>query len=462
MKEKESGKDLLTILHSEGSLGLKDGMRLILRLSLPAVMAQVSSIVMQYIDASMVGRLGAGQSASIGLVSSTTWLFGGLIGAITTGFTVQVAHRVGAKDSDGAKRVTKYGLICGFVLSLIVMLAAAGISRSLPVWMGGEEAIREDAFRYFLIYALTLPVHQLLYLAQGMIQCSGNIRLPSIMNVIMCFLDVLFNALLIPVMGVPGAALGTSIAELITMLVMMYLLLERTPVLAFIHGKKIRGFRFFLKNEIPRACRIGIPVAAENMIMGMAYVVFTRIVSPVGTIAVAANSFAITAESLCYMPGYGISIAATTIIGQSLGAGRKDLACRFANMTVALGMAFMAVTGALMYLFAPQMMAVLTPDERIRALGTAVLRIEAFAEPLFGASIVASGVFRGAGETFLSTIINLVSVWLVRIPLAAFLAGTYGLTGVWTAMCIELCVRGSFYLIRLVLWNRGYRVKRAE
>ena len=135
MKEKESGKDLLTILHSEGSLGLKDGMRLILRLSLPAVMAQVSSIVMQYIDASMVGRLGAGQSASIGLVSSTTWLFGGLIGAITTGFTVQVAHRVGAKDSDGAKRVTKYGLICGFVLSLIVMLAAAGISRSLPVAM---------------------------------------------------------------------------------------------------------------------------------------------------------------------------------------------------------------------------------------------------------------------------------------------------------------------------------------
>ncbi len=447
--------ELLTILHSDKPLGMRAGLKLILTLSLPAIMAQVSSIVMQYIDASMVGRLGAGQSASIGLVSSTTWLFGGIIGAISTGFTVQVAHRVGAKDEKGAKRVTKYGLFCGLMLSLVVASLAILISKQLPVWMGGEEAIREDAYRYFLIYALTLPFHQLLYLAQGMIQCSGNIRLPSIMNVIMCGLDVLFNALLIPVIGVAGAALGTSIAEVLTMLVMLYLLLFRTPVLCFLRVTGINEFGSFIRTELPRAGQIGLPVAAENVIMGMAYVAFTRIVSPVGTIAVAANSFAITAESLCYMPAYGISIAATTIIGQSLGAGRKDLAKRFANMTVALGMIFMAVTGALMYVLAPQMMAILTPDQQIRSLGTTVLRIEAFAEPLFGASIVASGVFRGAGETFLSTIINLVSTWFVRIPLAAFLVGRYGLAGVWTAMCIELCVRGTFYLVRLFLWKGG-------
>ncbi|MCR4689858.1 MAG: MATE family efflux transporter [Lachnospiraceae bacterium] len=455
MSEKTEQKDLLGLLHSREDMSIKDGMELILRLSLPAVMAQISTVVMEYIDASMVGRLGAGASASIGLVSSSTWLFGGIIGAITAGFTVQVAHRVGAKDEKGARQVTKYGLLFGFFTSLIVMAAAVSISRSLPVWMGGEEAIREDAFRYFLIYACTLPIHQLLNLSGGMIQCSGNIRLPSILNVAMCGLDVVFNALLIPVMGVAGAALGTSIAEGITMAVMLYFLLFRTPVLRFFGKEKIRALGPFVREQLPKAFRIGVPVGCENVIMGLAYVAFTRIVSPVGTVAVAANSFGITAEGLCYMPAYGVSIAATTIIGQSLGAARKDLARRFAYMTVALGMAFMAAAGFLMYLFAPQMMALLTPDESIRLLGTRILRIEAFAEPFFGASIVASGVFRGAGETLLSTVINLISTWCVRIPLALLLVGRYGLEGVWTAMCIELCIRGTFYLIRVSLWNRG-------
>ncbi len=454
MKDQES--NLLSILHSEAPLGMKAGLELIVHLSLPAILAQVSSVVMQYIDASMVGRLGANASASIGLVTSTTWLFGGLIGAITAGFTVQVAHKVGAKDEEGAARVAKYGLLFGFLSGVLVMIVALAISSRLPVWMGGEEAIRKDAYRYFLIYALTLPVHQLLYLAQGMIQCSGNIRLPSIMNVVMCALDVLFNALLIPILGVAGAALGTSISEILIMLIMLYLLLWKTPSLSFLN-RRIRAWKLFIKEEVPRAFSIGLPVAAENVIMGLAYVAFTRIVSPVGTIAVAANSFGITAESLCYMPGYGISIAATTIIGQSLGAARRDLARRFAFMTVFLGMIFMAATGALMYLLAPQMMAILTPDERIRALGVTILRIEAFAEPLFGASIVASGVFRGAGETFLSTLINLISTWCIRIPLAAYLVGIYGLPGVWTAMCVELCIRGIFYLIRLFRWKGGRR-----
>jgi Na+-driven multidrug efflux pump len=114
----------------------------------------------------------------------------------------------------------------------------------------------------------------------------------------------------------------------------------------------------------------------------------------------------------------------------------------------------MALTGVLMYVLAPWMMSLLTPDERVRELGVAVLRIEAYAEPLYGASIVATGVLRGAGDTLVPSILNLVSLWGVRIPLSMLLAGDYGLRGVWMAMAAELCVRGMLYIVRCVVKMR--------
>ena len=187
----------------------------------------------------------------------------------------------------------------------------------------------------------------------------------------------------------------------------------------------------------------------------------TKIVAPLGTVAIAANSFSVTAESLCYMPGYGIGSAATTLIGQSIGAGRKDLTKRFGWLTTGLGMLIMTGSGILLYIFAPFMIGLLSPDPEIRELGAAVLRIEAFAEPMYAASIVATGVFRGAGDTFIPSCINLFSMWCVRIPLGAFLAPRFGLHGVWFAMCVELCVRGVLFLIRLSgkKWQKSARNK---
>ncbi|MCR5656544.1 MAG: MATE family efflux transporter [Butyrivibrio sp.] len=448
-------KDPLSAIRNGQKLTTKEEALLILKLSLPAILAQISSIIMQYIDASMVGHLGANASASIGLVSSTTWLVGGVITAAAMGFSVCVAHRIGAKDEEGARVIVKWGLICSLFFSALIMLICVLVSPKLPIWMGGEEAIRRDASRYFLVYAISIPARELLFASQGMIQSSGNIRVPSILNVMMCMLDVLFNALLIPRYGVTGAALGTAISFVITAVIMMYILLAKSPSLSLIGREKKRDVRFtdFASNELTTALKIAIPVAIDNIIMGVAYVAFTRIISPFGTVSVAANSFSITAESLCYMPGFGIGVAATTIVGQCIGAKRKDLGKRLGWMAVILGMLMMGASGALMWIFAPFMIGILSPDQEIRRLGTQILRIEAFAEPLYGASIVAAGVFRGAGETLLSSVLNLLSVWVVRIPLAYFLGVRFGLKGAWIAMCTELCVRGALFLIRLSLWK---------
>ena len=437
------------------------------QLSLPSIFAQISSVVMQYIDAAMVGSLGANAAASIGLVSTTTWLFMGLCSSVAAGFAVQVAHLLGAKDDRGARAVLRQALVLSSVFALLLATVGGSISHALPRWLGGDEAILSDASTYFLIYALSLPFLQLHMLAGSMLRCSGNVSVPSILNVLMCLLDVVFNLFLIfPTreyeigqydillpragLGVKGAALGTALAMVVTALLMLYFLCFRSPELRL---WRRREKLVFDRTCLHRALRIGAPMGGERFVMCGAQIMSTVIVAPLGIYAIAANSFAITAESLCYMPGYGIADAATTLVGQSLGARRLDLARRFARITVIMGMAVMTVMGAVMYLAAPFMIGIMTPDAEVVSLAVSVLRIEAFAEPMFAAAIVSYGVFVGAGDTLIPASMNLVSIWAVRLTLAALLAPILGLRGVWIAMCIELCFRGLIFLARMK-WGR--------
>ena len=149
------------------------------------------------------------------------------------------------------------------------------------------------------------------------------------------------------------------------------------------------------------------------------------------------------------MPGFGVAAAATTLVGQSLGAGRKDLSRSFARITLTLGVIIMSITGALMYIFAPQMFAMLTPDKDVRVLGIEILRIVALAEPFFAMSIVGAGALRGASDTVIPSIMNLISMWGVRIVLTVIMVPHFGLCGAWIAMAIELGVRGILFLIRI-------------
>lgn len=474
---------LLRRLREGEELSFFQQLLLIIQLSIPAIFANISQVLMEYIDASMVGSLGAESSAAIGLVSSSTWLGGGILMAAATGFTVQVAQYIGAGDDRKARELVHESLIVCLGWSLILLVTGTAISGSLPVWLGGNADIQADAAWYFRIFALSAPIVTIVYLAGGMIQASGNMVIPSALHILMCFLDVVFNCywifddptvqigtlrLRLPGagLGVAGAALGTVCAEAVAGAILLVYLLCGSPRLRKRAGEKHHIERKDLRNSF----RIGVPVGIQQAIQSGAQVVSTTIVSPLGTVAIAANSLAVTAEGLCYMPGYGIGTAAQTLIGQSLGAGHKFesrtdafnadgskerhtgykyLVRRLAWLTTVFGMIVQAGSGALMYLLAPAAMHMLSSDPAVQVLGAQVLRIEAFAEPFFAASIVASGALRGAGDTFVPSIMGLVSMWAVRLPIAAYLAPRIGLRGVWIAMAIELTFRGIIYLIRL-------------
>ena len=466
MKYTQSKDQLLSLIREGGKLDTLSQVKLTALLSFPSMMAQLVHIMMQYIDAGMVGSLGAHASASIGLVSTTIWLFGSLCSAASVGFYVQVAHKIGASDFAGARQVLRQSFLACILFALVLSGIGVCISSHLPHWLGGGEDICHDASLYFMFFSLCLPFSMLNSLCAGMLRCSGNMHIPSILNIGLCLLDVFFNWLLIfPThsfhfslftfhfsfnipgagLGVTGAVLGTAIAFVICSSLMCYFTVVRSRELSL---RQDSGTFIPQLKTLRESIHIAAPIAIEHVILCGAQIMSTIIVAPLGTIAIAANSFGITVEALCYMPGYGISDAATTLVGQSLGAGRRFLARSFGRITLGMGITFMSLMAVVMFCYSPALLSIMTPDVAVQKLTVQVLRIEAFAEPMFAASIVCYGIFVGAKDTLVPCTMNLASIWFVRISLALLLAASMGLQGVWIAMAVELCFRGIIFLIR--------------
>jgi len=435
----------------------------VIRLSIPAILAEITSVAMQYIDSAMVGTLGEGASAAIGLISSTTWLLGGLCVAIATGFSVQIAQYVGAGREDLARNVFRQSLLVTGIFGLIMGAIALGMSGPLPALLGGEISIRADASAYLAVYALSLPLIQLRQNAAAALQCTGDMKTPGMLHILLCLLNVIFNLILIfptrslplgPVtlvlpgagLGVVGAALGSALSEALIALAMLARACLGSDKLALSLGGSFR----LRADCLTAAARISLPAALEHTVMCSAYVTATGITAPLGKTDLAANALAVTAESFCYMPGYGIGAASLTLVGQALGAGRKDLAKRLGRCSLLLGIITMSLSAVAMYLLAPWMMALLTPVPAVRESGAAMLRLVAFAEPFYAISIVCADVLRGGGDTAVPGLINLISMWGVRISLSLLLVRPFGLAGIWYAMCADLVVRGLLFLCRFL------------
>lgn len=459
-------------IRSDRPMSGAERLRLAVRLSVPSILAQISAVVMNYIDASMVGSLGASAAASIGLVSTSTWLFGGLASSGAVGFYVQAAHLLGAGERDSARHILRQSLVACFLYSLLLLAIGAAVSFPLPRWLGGTPAINPGASIYFLIFSLSAPALMFTFLLSGMLRCSGKMAAAGSIGVAECVLDVIFNFFLIfPTrsvslmgmeitvpgagMGVAGAALGTSLAMIVACVAMLAMFMRRDEELSL---RGVGSFRPRLAT-VKRALKIATPMGLERVCTNGAQITLTTIVAPLGAAAIAANAFAIVAEGLCYMPGYGISDAATALVGQCKGAAKWALARSFAWLTVGMGMVVMTVMGFVMYVAAPAMIGFMSPDADIVALGVDALRIEAWAEPMFAAAIVVYGVFVGLGDTLVPALMNLGSIWIVRVTLAAVLAPVMGLQGVWLAMCIELTFRGIIFLTRLAMRTRRLLIR---
>ena len=214
MKKVKNSELLLSYIREGRTMSRQEKLSLIVQLSIPSILAQISATVMFFIDASMVGHLGAKASAAIGIVETTGWLMGGLASAANMGFSVQVAHFIGANDFEAARKVLRQSIVCCTIWALMITFISLVIAPYLPYWLGGTEEIARDASLYFAIFGICGIFFQMEGLAGSMLKCSGNMKIPSILNIGMCVLDVCFNYLFIYIfnLGVMGAAIGTGAA----------------------------------------------------------------------------------------------------------------------------------------------------------------------------------------------------------------------------------------------------------
>ena len=453
-----------SLQQTKAQLAHENRARVLMRLAWPAIAEQILLTLVSYVDTAMVGSLGANATAAVAINASPIWLIGGLLQALAVGYSVQVAHRIGARDVEGARSVIRQAVLATACVGISLMGVCLLLAPHLPRWMGAHSAVMADAVAYVRIYVLALPMQAGSAVFSAILRCKGDTKTPLLFNTMTNLLNVCLNFLLIypartlhlfgrPVpmwgagLGVRGAAIATSLSTgAIGICLVAVVYLRRDPLRISVR-ESYRPDGAIIR----RAVSLGIPVALERTTISLGQIVMTRITALLGTVALAANHVAVTAEGMSYLPASGISFAATTLVGQRVGARASHEASRYARLSAWFGFAFSAGMGVLLLLLAHPLAALFSSDAAVVSLAAGMLRIVAVAEPLFGVSIVLGGALRGAGDSRFPFFISMVCMWGIRATLAPLLVFALhaGLAGIWIAMAADLCVRGGLSIWRV-------------
>lgn len=433
-----------------------------LGLAWPALCENLLSTMVQFIDTAMVGTLGAAATAAVAVNATPMWLLNGIVSAIGVGGTALVARMIGGKDEEGAREASRQVFLAIIVLSTVLFVLVMALSAKVPVWMRADAALHAEATAYLRIVALAFIPHFTGIAMGAVLRGAGDTRTPmqiaagaNILNVIGNFLliyptrQIAIGTLTFTMwgadLGVRGAAISTAISTGLAGLVMVWALCRPKSKLRL----RIRGLR--LNGDLMRRIlRVGLPTAAERVTINVGQLLYVGMVAALGTAQLAAHHLSITVESLSYMPGFAFGVAATTLVGQSLGAGDIQGARTRGGLTIRTSVLVMSAIGVLLFLFAPSLIALLTPDEQVRQIGAQLIRICAVEQPFMALSMVAASALRGAGDTRVPLLVSLIGMWGVRLVLAWLLVVQLGMgvNGAWYAMVADLAVRGTLMGLR--------------
>lgn len=438
-------------------------LRRLWHLSWPAIIEQILNTMVSYVDAAMVGVLGAVGSAAVSVNGPPLWLIGGLLAGMGVGYSVQISNAVGAGDRERVRQVIRQAFLAVLVGGFFACGLYEALGGLIPKWLGAKPEVLPHAVSYLRIFSAALPFDSMLIVFSATLRCMGNTKTPLIYNTATNLLNLVLNfffiyptrqwhGITLPGLGwgVEGAALATAVSIVAAGLYAAY---------AVFHQKR---YETSLREGIApngaiirRAVRLGIPSAAERAVINLGQIAMTALVGhALSTAALAANNIATTAEGLCYLPAFGIGAAATALVGQSVGAGNREDAEAYGTLTGIIGFLLCVVTGILLFLFASPLASLFNSDPEVVAEAAAVLRVVSVSEPFFALSIVLTSALRGADDVRFPMFMGLGCMWLIRVPFACLLVLKFqmGLAGVWGAMAVDLILRGILCALR---WRSG-------
>lgn len=445
----------------------------ILRLSAPAILEQFLICLASLIDTAMVGSIGAAATASVAINISTVWLINGSITALSVGFSFLVSHSVGEGNRQKTDSVVRQSITASILLGLILTAAVLAVHRPLPRLLGAAPDVLPNAQLYLGILGLGLMPQTLGVVLSAVLRSAGNTKLPLAANMSANLLNVIGNFFLIypsrqltllgsgsdfasgpltfPVwgagLGIKGAAVSTALSQYALAAILLYQIYHSpTPARITLHG----NYRF-QKWSLKSLLHIGIPVLLERNTLCLGQIALTAMISGLGTVPLAAHYLTNQTEGLLYLPAYGFSYTATTLIGQSLGARDQKLAARFAKDICIISTIVIVAACIPVFLLSHPIISLFTNDSQVLALGTRTLKIAAATELFFSFFVICCGISRGAGDVTFPLAVSIIGMWGFRIGLVwiATRVLMWGVTGVWIAIGVDCFVRSCLFLRRL-------------
>lgn len=426
--------------------------RTVNRLAWPVIAENLLQTLLGVVDMMMVSQLGAAAVAGVGAASQVIWVINSAFGAVTVGTTVLIAHAIGAGDTPLANRVLKQSVILAAIIA--VALGAIGYlwSNEILFLMGAELDLAEAGSVYLRI-VLEMGLFMIaMFVISAALRGAGDTQTPmrvtaliNVVNVIVAY-GLIFGRFGLPRLGVAGSAWGASIARVVGTVIMVTVLLRgKVPISA--RGRD--GWRPDLP-LIRRLVRVGVPSMIEQLLLSGGMLLHGVLVIGMGTKIYAAQRITFQIISLSFMPGFGFAMAATTLVGQSLGA-RNPQRARLATWRSAFSaFLWMSAMGLLAAVFGRVVMRLFSDDREIIEMGATALAVLALTQPFQAFAQVLAGALRGAGDTRYPMWVTTAGIWLVRLPLAYLFGPVMGmsLAVIYVSNVMDSILRAALAAVR--------------
>jgi putative MATE family efflux protein len=436
----------------------------VLALAWPSLVENVLLLVMGMASLMMVGRLGPSAMAGVGLANQVAQLVVVVFSGLAVGNTALVARAVGAGRSAAARDATRQALLLGGTLSVAMAAVCFPLVPGILGLLGAAPEVVADGTLYLRAIVLTVPLLALSLLANGSLRGAGDTRTAmwvtgaeNVANVAVAY-PLIFGLGPAPQLGLAGAAWGLVAGRTLACVLSLTALTGR-------HAGHLSGTFAAVTQWRPdatllrRLLAVGGPAAGESASIQIGMMVFSLMVIHMGTAAFAAQQVVFNAASLSMLPGLAFSVAATTLVGQHLGAGDPEGAARSGWRSAGAAVGWMSLAGLVFLVMPAPIIRLYTTDPDVIAAGVAGIRIVGLGQPLQAAAFVLAGALRGAGDTRTTLLVGGASMWGVRLSLAYTLgiATGWGLPGIWAGWCGDWCVRGIAFLwaFRYGRWKRS-------
>ncbi len=432
----------------------------IVRIAWPSFVELLLTQLASMVDLMMVGSMGGAANpqigtqalAAVGLTTQPKFLLMAAFVAMNTGVTALVARNRGKNDKEQANLVVRQGLLFTFCATVILSILGTVFARQMVIFMGSsEEIVTKWATQYLQIQMIGFLTMALTSTITASLRAVGDFKTCMIYNLLANVVNVFFNWLLIygnlgfPKMGVAGASLATVIGQFVAFIMALTVLLRGNGFLKLEFKLGFKPDRVVMGNIL----NIGLPAMAEQLLMRAGMIIFSKLVAGLGTTAFATHQVCMNIQALSFMTGQAFAVSATTLMGQSLGKRRTDMAQAYCSRTRTVGFCFSLILASVFVVFGKSIVGAYNSDPSIIEMGGRIMLIVAFLQPFQSSQFIIAGSLRGAGDTRTTAMITLITVLIAR-PLVSvlFLQMGFGLYGAWFGMVADQLLRSSLVLHR--------------